>query len=277
MVWLYVMGWSAYGTETVATFAPEFKKPSEVSKGLRAASFFSLAVFVLLPLGITGAVGEKAAISDPVAFYVPAFKVIMGGGAGVMVALICASLILSMSTATGDGSRALYGIARDDMTVKQLYHLNRYSVPARAMLVDMVLNLLLLFFIANPLAILVAGNLGYILAHFFGLSGFLLLRRDRPQWPRPYKVPRTWIVIAAGGALLNLLFIIYGCANPDLTGYGTFKDLVIGICVLLISVVLFILRRRLQDHKPLHWREVTPQVPEPGQWEAIQAEFHSVS
>ncbi len=33
-----------------------------------------------------------------------------------------------MNTATADGC-ALYGIARDDMTIKQLYHLNRWHVP----------------------------------------------------------------------------------------------------------------------------------------------------
>ena len=35
-----------------------------------------------------------------------------------------------MNTATADGGRALYGIARDDMTIKWLYHLNRFHVPA---------------------------------------------------------------------------------------------------------------------------------------------------
>ena len=127
MVWLYVMGWSAYGTETVAVFAPEFRKPSEVSRGLRLASLFSLGVFVLLPFGITGVTGAKVAAADPIGFYVTGFHTIIGGGGGgLMVALICVSLVLSMNTATADGSRALFGIARDDMTVKQLYYLNRF-------------------------------------------------------------------------------------------------------------------------------------------------------
>jgi amino acid transporter len=273
MVWLYVMGWSAYGTEAVAVFTPEFKHPREVSRGLQIASLFSLGVYILLPFGITGVVGYKVPQADPVGFYVTAFHKIMGGGGGMMVALICISLMLSMNTATADGSRALYGIARDDMTIKQLYYLNRFKAPARAMLVDMVLNLVLLFFIGNPLAILVAGNLGYILSHFFALSGFLLLRRDRPKWPRPYKVPNYWIPFAVGAAVLNAVFIAYGCANPNLTGYGTTKDLIIGVCVLLISVVLFVIRRSLQDRKALHWREEAPAVPPADEAGAISAEF----
>ena len=274
MVWLYVMGWSAYGTETVAVFAPEFRKPSEVSRGLRLASLFSLGVFVLLPFGITGVTGAKAALADPIGFYVTGFHTIIGGGGGLMVALICVSLVLSMNTATADGSRALFGIARDDMTVKQLYYLNRFHAPARAMMVDMVLNLVLLFFIGNPLAILVAGNLGYILAHFFALSGFVLLRKDRPKWPRPYRVPGYWVPLAVGLAVLNGAFVVYGCLNPNLTGYGTTKDLAIGICVLLVSIVLFVIRRSLQDRRPLHWREESPAVPPEGEAEgAIASEY----
>ena len=83
----------------------------------------------------------------------------------------------------------LYGIARDDMTIKWLYHLNRFHVPARGMTVDMVVNIgLLLLLGANNFVILYMSNIGYVFAHVLALSGFLLLRKDRPNWPRPIKV-----------------------------------------------------------------------------------------
>lgn len=273
MVWLYLMGWSAYGTEACAAFTPEYKDASSATRALRSSAFFSLAVFALLPMGITGLIGQQAAIDDPVAFYVPAFHRILGSGAGVAIVFLCASLVLSMNTATADGSRALYGIARDHMTIKWLNHLNRFHVPARAMLVDMVLNLCLLFFIGSPLAILVCGNLGYILAHFFALTGFLLLRRDRPKWPRPYRAPNSWVPLAGVLAGLNLLFIIYGVSNPNLTGYGTTRDLLIGVGVLLISVLLYVFRRVVQDRQPIHWREETPSVPPAEEAAMISSEF----
>ena len=49
-----------------------------------------------------------------------------------------------MNTATMDGSRALYGIAKDGMTIKELGVLNRYSVPGRAMTMDAILNIFLI-------------------------------------------------------------------------------------------------------------------------------------
>ena len=94
----------------------------------------------------------------------------------MLVACLIAGLLLSMNTATMDGSRALYGISQDGMTTKALGRLNRYSVPAIAMTADVILNLFLISYFGYPLDILAAGNLGYMLAHVFALTGFLLLR-----------------------------------------------------------------------------------------------------
>jgi amino acid transporter len=265
LVWLYVMGWSSYGVETCAAFAPEYKDTvRDTNLALKSAALFSLVVYALLPFGLTGSIGEDAAIKDPVAFYVPAFAQIVGGASGLMVLLLAASLVLSMNTATADGARALYGIARDDMTVKQLYHLNRYKVPSRAMTVDMVVNLFLVFFVGNTLAILVAGNLGYLLAHILALTAFLLLRKDRPNWPRPIRAKDIWVKIAVLLAALNLIFVIFGVTNPDVTGYGTFSDLLVGVGVLLISVLLYLFRRIVQDRQPILLREETPLMPATG-------------
>ncbi len=263
LVWLFVMGWTAYGVETCAAFAPEYKDTvRDTSLALRSSALFSLAVYSLLPLGIGGVLTQEAINDDPVAFYVPAFQQILGGGSDVMVVLLIASLVLSMNTATADGSRALYGIARDDMTIKQLYHLNRFHVPARAMTVDMIVNLGLVFFVANTFAILYTGNVGYILAHFFALTAFVLLRRDRPRWPRPIKMSLIWVPIALVLAAANAVFIYVGVTDPGLTYAAKPRHVVIGLAVLAISILLFLYRRIVQDREAPHWREETPAVPE---------------
>jgi amino acid transporter len=262
LVWLYLMGWSAYGVETCATFAPEYRDTvRDTSRALRSSALFSLAVYALLPLGVTGAIGEQAPTEDPVAFYVPAFENVVGGGSDLMVVLLIGSLLLSMNVAMADGSRALYGIARERMTVRELFHLNRYHVPARAMALDMVINLCLLFFVGNTLAILVAGNLGYMLAHFFAVSGFLLLRRDRPRWPRPILLHQRWVFGAALLAAVNGLLIAVGATSPSLTGYGGLKEALIGLGVLAISIVLYGFRRVVQDKERIRLREETPAEP----------------
>ena len=267
LVWLYVMGWSAYGVETCATFAPEYKDAvRDTNLALKTSALFSLVVYLLLPLGVTGTIGANAAAANPTGFYVAAFEKIAGNGvSGVMVILLCASLILSMNTATADGSRALYGIAKDGMTIRQLHFLSKHHIPSRAMTLDMLLNVLLILFVGSTLSILVAGNLGYIAAHFFALTGFLLLRKDRKNWPRPIKLSWIWLPIAGLLACANLVFIIVGNMYPQLTGYGDLKTTLIGVGVLAISILAYLYRKLVQDKQPFRLREDTPQYQsEPG-------------
>ena len=154
-------------------------------------------MFALLPFGLGGVTGVPAVAGQEGQFYSAAFQTIAGHTLGTFF-LICllASLVLSMSSSTADGGRALYGISRAGMTIKQLGVLNKYNVPGRAMTVDLFVNCALVLFISSNLAILYMSNIGYILAHLLAVSGFLLLRKDRPHWPRPIKLGAIWVPIA---------------------------------------------------------------------------------
>jgi amino acid transporter len=273
MVYLFLMGWSAYAAEVCATFAPEYHDTRrDTTIALRSAAMFTLLVFLLFPLGLGGVTGPPTTGAEG-QFYVPAFAKIVGSGpANVMIILLIGSLFLSMISSTADGSRALYGIARDDMTVKQLYHLNRFHVPARAMTVDLVVNVLLVLLISSNLAILYMSNIGYVLAHVLALTGFLLLRRDRPNWPRPIKVGPIWVGIAAVLAVFNAVLIAFGIANPSLTGYGNSTDMFIGVGVLVGSVLLFFYRRIVQDKTRITFREEVPDMPSAEQMALLREE-----
>src|SRR5205814_10532095 len=154
-------------------------------------------------------------------FYTAAMQQIVGHGAASFFTIcIIASLLLSMTSSTADAGRALYGISRAGMTIKQFGVLNRFHVPARAMTLDLVVNILLVLFISSNLAILYMSNIGYVLAHVFALSGVLLLRKDRPNWPRPIKLGGGWMPVVAFLCVLNAVFLIVGAFAPKLNGYG---------------------------------------------------------
>jgi len=274
MVYLFLFGWSSYAAEVCATFAPEYHDTRrDTTLALRSAAVFTLLVFLLFPLGIGGVSGAPSAATASGEFYVPALAKIVGSGAAqVILVLLIGSLFLSMISSTADGSRALYGIARDHMTVKQLYHLNRWHVPARAMTVDLVVNVLLVLFISSNLAILYMSNIGYVLAHVFALSGFLLLRRDRPNWPRPIKVGPIWLGIAAILVVFNAALVIFGIFNPTLTGYGTWTDMFIGVGVLVASVLLYFYRRIVQDKAKVTFRDEVPKMPNAEQMALLRQE-----
>jgi amino acid transporter len=229
-----------------------------------------LLVCLLLPLGLGGVTGAVPAATAEGQFYTQAMTTLVGHGAASFFTIcIIASLLLSMTSSTADAGRALYGISRAGMTIKQFGVLNRFHVPARAMTLDLVVNVLLVLLIKSNLAILYLSNIGYVMAHVFALSGFLLLRRDRPNWPRPIKVGSGWLPIAAFLCALNLLFLIVGALAPKLNGYGTWTDFWIGIAVLLGSLVLFVFRRVVQDGESVHFREDVPLEPTPEERAAL--------
>ncbi len=265
-VWLFLNAWSAYGIEVAASFAPEYHDTRrDTALALRSAAMFSLLVYVFLPMTIGGSIGvdalNKAGAEGQ--FYVPLFNNLVGSGAAsVMLVFVLASLLLSMNSSTADGGRALYGISRAGMTIKELGVLNRFHVPARAMTVDLFVNVALVLFVSSNLAILYLSNIGYVFAHVAAMSGFLLLRKDRPNWPRPIKVAPIWLPIAAAIALSNVVFLVVGAGSPKLNGYGTWGDFGIGVGVLGFSVVLYAFRKLVQDKQPIRLREETPQLPD---------------
>ncbi len=265
LVWIWIMIWSAGGVDTCATFAPEYKDTvRDTRRALMSAALFSLVVYTVLPIGLTGGVGpETVELFD----YVGALEQLVGSGAtDFFVIIILASFVISMNTATADGSRALYGISKDGLTIKQLGRLNRWNVPGFAMSLDAAINILFVLFVGNLFGILVASNIGYVLAHVFALSGYVLLRRARPNWPRPIKLPSYWTWIAGVLCAAFLVFSAVGIAWFQIAGggavYGGTKERVIGFAVLGVSLLLFLFRRIVQDKEAPHWREETPAMPE---------------
>jgi amino acid transporter len=271
IVWLYLMCWSSYGFECCATFAPEYKDPArDTARALRAAAFFSIFVYGLLPLGAVGTFGDKNVTGgNALFFYGNVFKTLVGSAAAdVLVLMLCAGIILSMNTATMDGSRSLYGISQDGMTFRFLGRLNARNVPGNAMTLDAILNVILLVCAIGAvgggyLKVLAVSNFGYVLAHVLAMSGFLLLRRDRPGWPRPIRVGSGWVAIAWLCLVYDIILLVVGSISFKLTGYGTsWSILAWSLVVPIVGVLAYIWRTVVEDKKPLRWSLPAASTPE---------------
>ncbi len=266
MVWMYILGWSTYGPEAGATFAPEYKDTAnDTRKALASVGALNVFLSILLPIVVLGTIGYDALFADTtgVVWLTDVVNSIAGEGFGkFLVVCLCAGLLLSMNTATMDGSRALYALSEEKMTIKQLGTLNRHNVPGRAMTVDMLLNIFLLLMFQNIYFILAAGNLGYMLSHVIALSGVLLLRRDRPNWPRPIKLGKVWMWLAGLFCALNAIFIIFGVYGLKYTGYGfdyLSEEYAAGTAsptervpwIIIVGVIVLVCRRPRLHHRPV--------------------------
>lgn len=250
MAFLFVCGWSSYGTETVAAFGPEYKKPkSDLPKGLLSAGLFTLVVAVLMPLGLGGTVGDANIAADPAGVYATAFSLILGPASGIVTILIVLSLLLVMNSTTATAGRALYGISADGLTIMHLDRLNKRDVPSRAMLIGLVLNLATVLLLGNVLALIFAANIGYFVATIIALIGFFLLRKDQPQTPRSFRVPRFMLPIAAVIIVINTATLAVGFLYPEAGGYGGPVEQLTGIVIILSSLALYGYRKLVQERR----------------------------
>lgn len=249
LAWLFVMAWSAYAVEAAASFIPEYRDTvRDTRKALRVSALILLLVFTLTPLGLAGLLGEQTLANQPNGFLQAGAVALLGGGAaGITLVLIAGILVLSVM-GTADAARALYQSSRDGLTVRQFGVLNRNGVPARAVTVQLLINVALVLFVGNALAVIVAGNVGYVLAHLLAVAGFVVLRKDQPDTPRPIRLPRRWLGIAAALALFDGLILLVGITSSAITGYGGYKEVAIAIAVLAVSQVMY-RWRQWQDRK----------------------------
>jgi len=244
--WMYIAGWSSYAFEAVATFAPEFSDTvKDTPKALRYSALFSVVVYGLVPLGLVGAIGQKGIAAHTIAPFDLALKSLVGNGLGTVgVLMVIAALVLSANLAGINSTRSLWQMSESGMTVKGFAGLNRLGVPHTAMIFTWASQILLIWTLGDPLYILAASNLGYILAHVAALVGFILLRRDQPEAARPIRLSNKWVVIAGVLAALNMSFIIFGAPL-----YGL-RPMLLGMSILLAAVILYYVRTRIQDRNP---------------------------
>jgi len=264
LVLVYLASWTTFAVEGPSLFAPEYERPgTDTPKAIQVCAVVMLGIFTLVPFATSGTIGEKAIGDNPSGYAVTVMQKYWHGSSSLVIAVLVIGMWVTLLATSAQAARALLGLARSDVTVKQLAKLNRHGMPGRALAMDSAVNLLILFFVGNTVAIVAASNFGYILCCSFAAFAYVLLRRDRPDWPRPYKLSRAGVPIALVLGVVNLFLAIYGVTHPSLAGYGGAKESVIAVCLLFVSVPLFLYRRLWQDRgTPFQWREATPITPD---------------
>jgi hypothetical protein len=250
LAWLFVMAWSAYAVEAAASFIPEFRDTvADTRRALRVSALWLLGVCLLAPLAITGLVGEPLMGQQPDGFLQRGIQLLFGGGAGLVTGVLVFGVLLLSVMGTADAGRALYQSACDGLTVRQFARLNRHGVPARAITLQLLINGVLVLVVGNALAVIVAGNVGYVLAHLLAVSGFVVLRKDRPTAPRPIRLGPAWPVVALLLTGFDAVILVAGLTGASITGYGGAKEVAIALGVLALSQGLYQVRRWQDRHR----------------------------
>lgn len=246
-IWLFLVCWSSYSTEMSASFAAEYKTIKDMKLAVLSSSFYTTIVFLLVGLGIGGLVDAEVALKDPNSFYIGVFAQLTNEQwAPLFSTALIFALCMGLNAGLADGSRALYTMSVEGLTIKQLSKLNKYSIPERCILVAIVMNIMMVIFLQSPLAILVAANMGYVICVICALTGYYFLKKSKVEHSDEFVMSDRWLPFVLIIAFYTFVILCVGLTFIEEAGYGSTKELLIGSGILMVSVLLYWVRKYIQ-------------------------------
>ena len=243
---LFVAAWSAYAFETAVVYTAEFRRPQrDTPRAIFAAGGLCLFFYGLGPFILYTVVGGEAIKEDPTVALVPLANDVFGTAGGLLIGLLLVALLLSINTAILGSSRTLYQASKDSWTFRFLQWTSPRGVPLKAMGFDVVFNLFLMM-LGNPIYILAASTVGYMIFNVLNLVAGYLLRKDAPAAARPYRAPVVMIRLGVVLAAVNLVLLFVGAPS-----WG-WKYVGLGWLIVLSGIVIYYYRswsdRRMTGH-----------------------------
>jgi len=234
---LFVAAWSAYAFETAVVYTAEFRRPQrDAPRAIFASGGLCLFFYGLGPFILYGVVGGEKIQEDPATALVPLADSVFGTSGGLLIGLLLVALLLSINTAILGSSRTLYQASKDAWTFRFLQWTSPRGVPLRAMGFDVAVNLVLML-LGNPIYILAASTIGYMVFNTLNLVAGYLLRKDAPHVERPYRAPLVMIRLGVSLAAGNLVLLFVGAPS-----WG-WKYVGLGWLIVLAGVVIYYYRQ----------------------------------
>lgn len=180
---------SYIGFDVVATSAEETRKPQrDVPIGLLGSLLVVTVLYVAVSVVITGMQSYKSlSVEAPVA---DAFKAVGHPAVGGMISVgVVVGLVTVCMVSIRGQSRVLLAMSRDRLLPPSFAKIHpRFATPHRSLLVlGGIMAVLAGFVDIGVLADLV--NIGTLFAFTLVSVGVVVLRRTRPDLPRPFRVP----------------------------------------------------------------------------------------
>jgi amino acid transporter len=211
----FLLTWNVIAMEAAACYIGECANPDRDARiAMNLEGGYGVFIYTLIPIAFIVVLGAKAladpSLADPKTIFVTfAGKVFPGIGGEVLNWIIAFMLIIALALSAlnaimGSG-RAIYQMAIDGEFPTWFTKVNEHGVPARAMAFNVVASLIVVL-MGGAVEIYSFSNVGYTVSFLPVLIGYFLLRQDKPDLRRPFKLPEF---MKYGALLLALVYFIF--------------------------------------------------------------------
>jgi len=252
----FLLTWNVIAMEAAACYIGETKDPDRDAKiAMNLEGAYGLFIYTLIPVGFIAVLGAKALSSpdlvDPNTMFVTFAGTALNLSGEVLNWVIAIMLIVALALSALNAimgcARSLHQMSVDGQFPRFFQRINKHGVPAYAMGFNVVCSLLVVL-LGGAVEIYTFSNVGYTGSFLTVLVGYYLLRKYRPNVPRPVRLPEFFKYVAL--ALAGIFAFIWLYGGISYSGIGDTRIYYfLGWAVALAYIPLYLYRTRVEDKK----------------------------
>lgn len=215
MAGLYLIGFAAPAFEAATCHVGEMRDPARtLPRAMLLSAGMAGLYFVVLPvvwLGLFGPHAIAGADSTGLAQLLgPTFAPLAGAAAkSVAIWFMVLNMFHGTVQPLAGASRTLSQLSDDGLLPRLVGRRNRADAPHMAIL--LTAGVAIVFLLAgDPVWMIAAANFTYLIGIALPSLAVWLLRRDHPEWPRPWRAPRGTVALGALAAAAWLVSTLLG-------------------------------------------------------------------
>jgi amino acid transporter len=265
----FLLTWNVIAMEAAACYIGETRDPGRDAKiAMNLEGGYGLFIYTLIPIAFICVLGAKALsnadLIDPNTIFVRfAGDTFNTGGEllnWLIAGMLIVALLLSALNAIMGCARSLHQMSVDGQFPRFFSRINKNGVPSRAMGFNVVASLLVVM-LGGAAEIYTFSNVGYTGSFLTVLVGYYLLRKHRPNLPRPVRLPEFFKYIALGlAAFFAFIWLYGGISYARITGNEVYYFM--GWAVAVSYIFFYWYRTRIEDPRVEAAAKAEQQPPE---------------
>lgn len=201
MAGLYLVGFAAPAFEQAACHVGETINPNKnVPRAMFASAAMASLYFIVLPVVWLGSIGATSMAGDLATELGPTFAPLLGGGAkAAAVWFMTLNMFHGTIAPLAGSARTLSQLAEDGLLPEFMAKRSQTDAPWVTTLITAAAAIAFLF-IGDPVWLIAAANLTYLIGIGMPNIAVWLLRKNNPEMARPYRAPKGTIMLGVFAA-----------------------------------------------------------------------------